>query len=218
MAARPSPIVKGPREPAEIVDLMRRLDEAELRTVVANILRNNVEARNEFQEFYDAPQGSRLRPFDFKTCLSTCLDALSEVGNDEWIRERHYSDLLYDVTHPVEQAVDQIQNVCTLDTTYTEAKLQGVDALLNIANAIENTDEYLTEDRCGEDAEGELLTKVIDAVEEIFDRSDNFSVCDSFPALLVKMETRKGLAKLSKRIKEGRSRTEDTSSSGSESA
>ena len=143
---------------------------------------------------------------------------LSEVGNDEWIRERQYSDLLYDVTHPVEQAVDQIQNVCTLDTTYTEAKLQGVDALLNIANAIENTDEYLTEDRCGEDAEGELLTKAIDAVEEIFDRSDNLFVCDSVGALLVKMETRKGLAKLSKRIKEGRPRTEDTSSSGSESA
>lgn len=197
---------------------MKRLDEAKLPTVVANILRNNVEARNEFEGFYDAPQGSTLRPFDFKTCLNTCLDVLLDVGNDEWVRERLLSELVHDITFSVEEAIDQIPNVCTLNTTYIETKLQGVDALLEIALAIENTDEWLTEDRRGEDAEGGLLTKVNDAVEQIFDRCDNPAASDLFPALLEKMERRKGLSKLIKRIQEGRSRREDTSSSGSETA
>jgi hypothetical protein len=51
----PSPGVKRPCKPEVLVDMVEDFDEAELRTVFANILRHNVEARRKFEEFVDAP-------------------------------------------------------------------------------------------------------------------------------------------------------------------
>lgn len=202
----PSPPVKGPRIPTEVVDLVKNFDEREMRTVFANIITNNAEARKEFEEFYDAPRGSRIRPFDFDRCLENCLETLSDVGNDEWLSERYLDGFVHDVTYSVEAAVDRISDVCRLNTTFIEAKLQGVEALLRITDAIEETDEYLTEDACGEEAKEALLARVCDGVEDILNGllsgSDELFACDGFAALLGRLEQRKELSELSERIKE----------------
>jgi hypothetical protein len=200
------PPVQGPRQPSDVANLVKHFDERELRTVFANIIRNNADARREFEEFYDAPQGSRLRPFDFDRCLDECLEELSKVGDDEWNSERYLFNLIYDVTSSVKRALGDIRNVCMLSTTDIEAKVKGVEAAIRVAAAIERTDDFLTEHVCGEDAKGELMTMVHEAVTEIVDgmlsSNRDFFGCDSFPALYHNLERRQDFSELLERMKE----------------
>jgi hypothetical protein len=152
--------------------MLDKLDDLDTRTVLAEILESQPLARATLRAFCKRPKGSAGRPFDFVALLKECKEAARVVESSEWQeadededREQR-SKVWKKATEPIEWAIDEIQDLCKRSTTSTVTRVQSVEALLDIADLLENSPRLDGADWDYDDMREEFTAAACDAIEE----------------------------------------------------
>jgi hypothetical protein len=194
---------------AEAEAYVKRLGTNDLRNVLLEMIKSQPEARTTVKSFCNRAVGSKERPFDFASLLRQCQEAAGTASGDVWFRAAHSRDDLDDqgelwvqATEPITDAIEQLAELCQGPTTSDQAKVQAIEALLEIADSVQymqlDEGQYTNYDQPA--FESHACSAIIDAISTF--ESNSVYATPAFRAVMERFGEYEDLAHLVEEIED----------------